>query len=545
MGDALPTVDLGLKLAVTVVAGGTHTCAILDDLTVKCWGSNTYGQLGLGDNSARGNQASELGDVLPPVDLGSGNLVIEVAAGYFHTCARLFDNTTKCWGRNDYGQLGVGDTTNRGDATGQMSDELPSVDVGTGRSVLGLAVGDLHTCALLDDASVKCWGSASDGQLGYESTYGRGHKAEELGDHLPVVDVGTGKSVLQIVAGDSHTCALLDDGTAKCWGKNGLGNLGLGDNTNRGDAAGQMGDNLPAVDLGSGRSVISLDAGGEHTCALLDNFELKCWGYNAYGQLGLGDVSTRGYLSNSMGDNLPSLDLGSGAVIMTLSVGLYHTCTGLGDASIKCWGYNSDGQLGLGDTANRGDDSSEMGSYLPSVVLQGVVTSTSITSTSTTATISTSTTFTVTSSETTSTASVTSTDTMTITSSTSATDSTTTTISITTTVTETTTTTSSATATVSTSSSSSSSRTTTSMTATVTQTTTTSATSSESTTVSLSSTSHTATVSETTTRSTSLTVTRSSTGTTSSTSSLTTGTSTSSSSALAGSAQDLDSHAGE
>ena len=96
----------------------------------------------------------------------------------------------KCWGRNDYGQLGVGDTTNRGDATGQMGDELPSVDVGTGRSVQSLAVGDLHTCALLDDFSVKCWGSASEGQLGYESTYGRGHKAEELGDHLPVVDVG-------------------------------------------------------------------------------------------------------------------------------------------------------------------------------------------------------------------------------------------------------------------------------------------------------------------------------------------------------------------
>ncbi|CAE7215807.1 UVR8 [Symbiodinium microadriaticum] len=529
MGDALPTVDLGLKLAVNVVAGGTHTCAILDDLTVKCWGLNTYGQLGVGDQSARGNQAGELGDVLPPVDLGSGNLVLEVAAGAFHTCARLFDNTTKCWGRNDYGQLGVGDTTNRGDATGQMGDELPSVDVGTGRSVQSLAVGDLHTCALLDDFS---------GQLGYESTYGRGHKAEELGDHLPVVDVGTGRSVLQIVAGDSHTCALLDDGTAKCWGKNGLGNLGLEDNTNRGDAAGQMGDNLPAVDLGSGRSAIWLDAGGEHTCALLDNFELKCWGYNAYGQLGAGDGSTRGYLSNSMGDNLPSLDLGSGAVVMTLSVGLYHTCAGLDDATIKCWGYNSDGQLGLGDTANRGDDSSEMGNYLPSVVLQGVVTSTSITSTSTTATVSTSTTFTVTSSETTSTASVTATDTVTITSSTSATVSTTTTISITTTVTETTTTTSSATATVSTSSSSSSSRTTTSMTATVTQTTTTSATSSESTTVSLSSTSHTVTVSETTTRSTS-------TGTTSSTSSLTTGTSTSSSSTLAGSAQDLDSHAGE
>ena len=163
-----------------------------------------------------------MGANLPPVDVGSGSLVVEVAAGMYHTCARLADNKTKCWGRNDHGQLGLGDTAGRGASPGEMGSELPPVDVGTGRTVQGLAVGGLHTCALLDDFSVKCWGSASDGQLGYESTAGRGHQAEQMGDYLPVVDVGAGRSVLHVTAGESHTCVVLDDGTGKCWGKNSL-----------------------------------------------------------------------------------------------------------------------------------------------------------------------------------------------------------------------------------------------------------------------------------------------------------------------------------
>ena len=106
-----------------------------------------------------------------------------------------------------------------------------------------------------------------------------------------------------LVAGHHHTCALLPNELPQCWGWNEYGQLGLGDTSNRGD--GVMGDALPFVDLGSGRTAVALVAGSHHTCALLDNGLLKCWGRNDAGQLGLGDTSGRGGSSGEMGDALP------------------------------------------------------------------------------------------------------------------------------------------------------------------------------------------------------------------------------------------------
>merc|ERR1712188_44830 len=107
-----------------------------------------------------------------------------------------------------------------------------------------------------------------------------------------------------------HTCVILDNAKVKCWGLNDVGQLGLGDRKNRG-ARGGMGDQLPYLDFGQGRTAKSLSAGHEHTCAVLDNGQVKCWGHNNHGQLGLGDKRDRGSSSDEMGDSLPAVDLGT------------------------------------------------------------------------------------------------------------------------------------------------------------------------------------------------------------------------------------------
>ena len=186
------------------------------------------------------------------------------AEGTFHTCGILDDGTVKCWGQNTSGQLGLGDTVDRGDNPNEMAGNLPPVALGTGRSAVALAAGDLHSCALLDDGTVKCWGENSSGQLGLGNTADRGDGAGEMGDNLATVALGTGRTAVAIAAGDVHTCALLDDASVKCWGGNSTGQLGLGNTTNKGDNAGEMGDSLPAVALGTGRTATALSSNFDH-----------------------------------------------------------------------------------------------------------------------------------------------------------------------------------------------------------------------------------------------------------------------------------------
>jgi len=363
-------VDLGSGRFVKAMApGNSFTCAVLDDDSVKCWGQNTQGQLGLGDPAHRGDGPAEMGDALPAVDLGSGRSAKAVGGGYLHACALLDDDSVKCWGGNSQGQLGLGDTTLRGTAQGQMGDDLLPVDLGPGRSAKALAVGSYHACALLDDDSVKCWGQNGQGQLGLGDAGNRGLQPGQMGGNLPPVNLGSGRSAKALAAGGYHTCALLDDDSVKCWGQNGYGQLGLGDTSWRGDGLNEMGDSLLPIDLGPGRSAKAIALGYYHTCALLDDDSIKCWGFNEYGQLGLGDPDNRGDAAGEMGDSLPAVALGSGRSAKALATGVYHTCALLDDDSVKCWGWNGYGQLGLGDGDIRGDESGEMGSSLQDIDL--------------------------------------------------------------------------------------------------------------------------------------------------------------------------------
>ena len=191
--------------AASVACGYYHTCAIRDDGRVWCWGSNDNGRLGMG--SAGGSSAAPVG----PLDLGSGRTAKAICAGSYYSCAILDDGTVKCWGSNGNGQLGYGDTTNR--------DAPPAtpVDLGTGRTAKAVSCGSESTCAILDDDSLKCWGANGYGQLGigdpqYSSS---GYKATTP---TAVVATNLGAGVKSVATGSDHTCAVLNDGSLKCWG---------------------------------------------------------------------------------------------------------------------------------------------------------------------------------------------------------------------------------------------------------------------------------------------------------------------------------------
>ena len=352
-------------------AGESHTCVVLDGGELKCFGSNAAGQIGSGGTATLGDSTAEMGDTLVAVSLGTGRTVRSVSTGTIHTCALLDNGTVKCFGEGDNGRLGYGSTSDIGRTSFAMGDALPAVDLGTGRTATLLATGAAHTCALLDNGSVKCWGLNDDGQLGVGDTDARGDGAGEMGDALPAVSLGlaSGVSVTGIVAGDAHTCVLLSNGGVKCWGSGANGRLGSGDENSRGDEAGEMGAVLAVVDLGTGRTAKALSAGGSHTCAIRDTNDVVCWGYGLSGRLGTGNGDDVGSVAGQMGDSLTSVALGTGRTAIALSAGSAHTCAVLDDSTTKCWGNGGNGRLGTGSQNDLGDQPGELGDSLSAIAL--------------------------------------------------------------------------------------------------------------------------------------------------------------------------------
>ncbi|HSP79319.1 MAG TPA: RTX toxin, partial [Myxococcaceae bacterium] len=309
----------------TLVAGSAHTCALLNDGNVRCWGLNDYGQLGYGHKN-------NIGDNERPYTAGNlqlGDGVVQLAAGSEHTCALLRSGYVRCWGRNQYGQLGYGHVQSVGDDEALLSQSY----VNLGARAVRLAAGDSHTCALLTTGKVRCWGYNNYGQLGYAHTQNVGDD-EGLWD---VSDVQVGGSVQDLVAGASHTCALLTGGRVRCWGYNGYGQLGYGNATVIGDTEHPS----SAGDVNVGGTVLQLSTSYHQTCALLDTGSVRCWGYNGYGQLGYGHATN---LSS------PGADIALGARALQVTAGGYHTCALLSSGQVKCWGYNGHGELGYSHT---------------------------------------------------------------------------------------------------------------------------------------------------------------------------------------------------
>jgi alpha-tubulin suppressor-like RCC1 family protein len=259
MGDNLPAVSLATgRTARAIAVGDAHACAILDNDAVWCFGDNRSGQLGLENTVTHGDDLNPLGATALLASTASAGRPVALSAGGDHTCVLFEAGRIKCWGANTHGELGIGVAAPAwGDQRGEMGDDLPFVDLGTRRTAVAVAAGLGHTCAILDGGALKCWGLNDDGQLGLDSTADRGSDPADMGDHLRAVDLGTGRRALAVAAGAHHTCAVLDNYALKCWGLNADGELGLPDLAdNRGDglrgaaSAVEMGDNLPFVDLG-------------------------------------------------------------------------------------------------------------------------------------------------------------------------------------------------------------------------------------------------------------------------------------------------------
>ncbi|CAE7203790.1 rngB, partial [Symbiodinium sp. CCMP2456] len=364
MGENLPVVDLGEPgVRVTQAAGGTwHTCAVLETGVLKCFGDNEYGKLGYGHTRDVGDEPFEMGEHLPAVDLGPGAEVVQVAARWLQTCALLRGGRVKCFGQGPL--LGLGDQRrpereHRGDDTGEMGSELPAVDLGTDFEAVQLAVGDFHSCALSSQGAVKCWGRSDRLGLGLGDTAVYiGASPNEMGDALPAVDLGLLPAV-QITAGDRHTC-VLSDGSVKCWGRNHRGQLGHGTLEDAGDQPGEMGTNLPATNLGDGMTAVYITAGSHFNCAILQDATLKCWGEGSSGQLGQGNTEDLGDEPSEMGSNLRAVGLGN-LEVRDVSAGYGHTCVLLDDDSTRCWGDGSAGQLGIGSARSVGSVAGELG----------------------------------------------------------------------------------------------------------------------------------------------------------------------------------------
>lgn len=332
-------VDVGGEV-VQLAAGVRHSCALLVSGSVRCWGDGANGRLGYGN-------VTVIGDNEAPASVGDvnvGGVVVQLTAGYHHTCALLGSGAVRCWGFGGNGRLGYGNTEDVGD------DESPASagDVDVGGTVVQIVAGSLHTCALLNVGKVRCWGFGGGGQLGYGNTSSIGD------DESPAFagDVNVGGDVTRLSAGGGHTCAVLMSGAVRCWGDGGQGVLGHGNELSIGD------NEAPASagDVNVGGTATAVAAGGLHTCALLTTGRVRCWGRGAAGQLGYENA-------NAIGDDEDPASAGDvdvGGTVVQVTTGGDHTCALLDDDAVRCWGFGGNGRLGYASTANVGNQPGSM-----------------------------------------------------------------------------------------------------------------------------------------------------------------------------------------
>jgi len=334
---------------VAISAGYDHSCALFADHSVRCWGSDAYGQLGNGKTSSS--------PVTTAVSVRGVKDAAKLSAGDGYSCALLSNHKVECWGRNGDGQLGNGATTN-------SSTPVPVSGI---TSAVQVTAGDGHSCALLSNHSVKCWGS-------FEGTRKR--------SPIPVQMQGI-TNATAIAAGGSNTCAVLSSRRVLCWGWGTSGQLGNGTTTN----------SSTPVPVSGISSATAISSGFAHSCAFLSDHAIRCWGAgqdgelgnevgNGYGNgakpvptagsgpaVGYTQVSAGGFHTCALlsdlrvecwGNTFTGLDQSAGPGVggitsaTAISSGGMHTCALLYDHQVKCWGANQDGQLGDGTTTNRG-----------------------------------------------------------------------------------------------------------------------------------------------------------------------------------------------
>lgn len=348
------------KTGHTIAAGLWFTCAIATGGTVKCTGWNVDGQGGRPNGSFESTV---------PVEVPGVTEIVALTAGNRHVCALSGTGAVTCWGANDFGQLGSGATGGKG----------PVIVAGLDPGVVAIAAGLRHTCAVTATRAVKCWGR------NYEGTLGAG----AVGDSLVPVDVGSLPSggVAFVTTGglstsdfpsnppSSPTCALSQTGALGCWGAyvenvpslaNGIADVSARGEDHRcvitgsGQVAcwgfyntfGQLGPATPdgvdsqvtksVVAMPPGTDPVEIETGGRHSCVRTRAGRVKCWGYNSNGQLGQG-----GFVTNTSFSRTPVDAVGLDGVV-EVAAGTRHTCARTAAGKVWCWGSRAYGALGIG-----------------------------------------------------------------------------------------------------------------------------------------------------------------------------------------------------
>ena len=347
----------------SVAAGAEHTCALLlVGGQMWCWGSNSHGQLGIGEVGCDDSDCT-----VPNLVPNLIDFIVQISAGESHTCATTAAKGLLCWGADDKGQLGLGPNTSCDvpDAT-----PVPSLEYG----VISVSAGPNYSCAVVDNG-IRCWGAGDSGQQGDATTQqamlphdvinlsapantgipevsaGNGHACAIYNgelycwgglDHGVVGDGKEGRllspqlvpglnTTATVSSGREHACALSASGSVSCWGRNNFGQVG--DNTTA-DSIG------PKVIIPNGASAVA--TGDTHSCAIVGG-NVRCWGRNQWGQLGVGNNNDA-----PVPETIPNL-----TGVTAIAAGNLHTCAIYSDANViggvKCWGRNTNGELGLGD----------------------------------------------------------------------------------------------------------------------------------------------------------------------------------------------------
>ncbi len=375
-GDACTSsCELGPEAIVDIALAEYYTCALSQNSRIKCWGAADNGRLG------QPGYSESIGDDEPPSDWDDVDVaddVVELVAGREHVCALREAGTVICWGYNGNWQLGYGHSMDVGDNESPAeAGDLPF------SGIAQLAAGYSHTCALSTAGEVTCWGTGGSGRLGYGDTMGT--RDEQPAGTLGAVPLpGT---AVEITAGEAHTCARLEGGDVLCWGSNSHGQLGTGNPDDLGDD--ETLANAATIDLGG--KAVDIDAGANTTCAVLDDGGVRCWGRNNSGILGNGDTmdvgdrktpaeegvvmfegeaeqvkvgvghacvlsesriycwganSRVGYNDESYNDQLPGTAVKLATEASHVEIGLEHSCAITSAAGVRCWGSNTGGRLG-------------------------------------------------------------------------------------------------------------------------------------------------------------------------------------------------------
>lgn len=346
-------VPLG-KRATMLASGRSHSCALLEDSSVICWGDSLSGQLGQG-------YANHIGNNETPNQLQSiriGKKIRSIHAGEERSCAISIDNTLHCWGSNNYGVLGYGHTNRIGD------DESPisAGAVNAGGDVKDVALSQLGTCALLLDGSVRCWG-LKDSVTGWDNNPDKTQLAigdDEVAAMGRIINLPG--PAIQIEAGGRHMCARVKDKSLHCWGEDHRGQVGR-------FRAGRKVSKKESSDgtedwLSSKAAFLDLALSGKRSCAIRDDGTVHCWGEGKWTK----KPASAGLPTPILDSSVPRRIRLPGPA-KTITSGFDHSCAVL-DQGLYCWGQADFGQLGYGNKRYIGQDE-DMEDFGPVPLLGG------------------------------------------------------------------------------------------------------------------------------------------------------------------------------